>query len=72
MAIRTLKLSISKMDGSSMQVSIPNAAADSDLTTAKMLAFVDAYDEALGGNQLNGITKAIVTTSEDTLIYPID
>lgn len=72
MATRTLKITIGKMDGSTTLVSIPNAAQASDITVSKLNAFVDSYDEVLGGNQLSNLTKAIITSSEDQLIYPID
>lgn len=68
---RKLTITLNKKDGKTQSVSIDNSIAASDVTTAGLAAFVDAYDVA-NDSIYSGFSKAIVTNSEDVLVYPKD
>lgn len=68
---RKLTITLNKKDGKTQSVSIDNSVAASDVTTAALAGFVDAYDVA-NDSIYSGFSKAIVTNSEDILVYPKD
>lgn len=68
--MRTLKITLGLKDGSTSTVSIANAATDNDITEVKLSAFVEAYN-AVKGNTIDTFTKAVVTSSAESIVYPV-